>query len=143
VVPLLEPINKTVRPHQLFKLSRFIIRIAMVPGIIRFNRKKPEVYVGEKQSLLGKFNAELVGDYRFLGISECSFSLREFWSRRTPEKVLEPAAMLISACSEKHYKSLEDMHWASANPVVEMVKTLSMVAFHSTLKSNILSSREV
>jgi hypothetical protein len=80
VVPLLEPINKTVRRHKLLKLSRFIIRIDRMSGIRRFNRKKTEVCAGEKLSFFEKFSADSVAEYHFLGISECSSSLRKFWS---------------------------------------------------------------
>jgi hypothetical protein len=84
VVPLLEPINKTVRRPKLLKLSCFIIRIERMPGIVRFNHKKAEVCVDEKRSLLEKFSADLAGEYRFLGISEYSLWHREFWSTGTP-----------------------------------------------------------
>jgi hypothetical protein len=38
-------------------------------------------------------------------------------------------AMPYSACSERHSKSLEDMHWVSAHPLAEIVKTLSTMRF--------------
>jgi hypothetical protein len=55
-----------------------------MPGIIRFNHKKTDICVREKRFVLEKFSAESVGEYRFLGINECSSSLREFWSIETP-----------------------------------------------------------
>jgi hypothetical protein len=110
------------------------------PEIMCFNRKRTEVCVGEKRSLLEKFSADSVGEYGLLGINECSLSLREFWSIGTSSRVLEPTAM---PWSERHSKSLEDMHWVSAHPVVEMAKHYRWHAFHLASISNIVPVREV